>query len=65
MFSVTKIMLPLIRKSSSGRIVNLSSSLGSLTLNCDPGWVGYASAGLLAYNASKTAVTALTIQFAT
>ncbi|MFD2881811.1 SDR family NAD(P)-dependent oxidoreductase [Paenibacillus rhizoplanae] len=34
-FSVTKAMLPLLRNSSAGRIVNLSSALGSLTLNSD------------------------------
>jgi NAD(P)-dependent dehydrogenase (short-subunit alcohol dehydrogenase family) len=62
-FAVTKAMLPLLRKSESGRIVNLSSGLGSLTQNSDPGYQ-YAGAKLLAYNSSKSALNALTIQFA-
>jgi NAD(P)-dependent dehydrogenase (short-subunit alcohol dehydrogenase family) len=33
--AVTQAMLPLLRKSPAARIVNLSSSLGSLTLNGD------------------------------
>jgi NAD(P)-dependent dehydrogenase (short-subunit alcohol dehydrogenase family) len=36
--AVIKAMLPLLRKSSAGRIVNMSSGLGSLTLTSDPGW---------------------------
>jgi NAD(P)-dependent dehydrogenase (short-subunit alcohol dehydrogenase family) len=62
-FAVTKAMLPLIRKSDGGRIVNVSSGLGSLTQNSDPGYQ-YAGAKLLAYNSSKSALNALTIQFA-
>ena len=31
--AVTQAMLPLLRKSTAGRIINISSSLGSLTLN--------------------------------
>jgi NAD(P)-dependent dehydrogenase (short-subunit alcohol dehydrogenase family) len=60
---VTQKMLPLIRKSASGRIVNLSSSVGSLWWNGDPDnpnpnvkWLGYA--------ASKAAVNMLTVQLA-
>ncbi|MBY0503464.1 MAG: SDR family oxidoreductase [Bryobacteraceae bacterium] len=33
---ITQVMLPLLRKSAAGRIVNVSSVLGSLTLNADP-----------------------------
>ncbi|MEK4906028.1 SDR family oxidoreductase [Niallia sp. FSL M8-0099] len=62
-FSVTKAMLPLLRKSSSGRIVNLSSGLGSLTLNKDPKSEFY-NVNTIAYNSSKTAVNALTVFFA-
>jgi len=62
-FAVTKAMLPLLRKSDSARIVNMSSGLGSLTLNSDPGYQ-YAGAKLLAYNSSKSALNALTVQFA-
>jgi NAD(P)-dependent dehydrogenase (short-subunit alcohol dehydrogenase family) len=62
-FAVTRAMLPLVRKSKSGRIVNISSGLGSLTQNSDSGYQ-YAGAKLLAYNSSKSALNALTIQFA-
>ena len=59
----TQAMLPLLRRSDAGRIVNLSSGLGSLTQNSDPNWE-YASVKFLAYNSSKTAVNAITVQFA-
>lgn len=62
-FAVTQAMLPLLRKSDGARIVNISSGLGSLTQNSDPGYQ-YAGAKLLAYNSSKSALNALTIQFA-
>jgi NAD(P)-dependent dehydrogenase (short-subunit alcohol dehydrogenase family) len=61
--AVTKAMLPLLRKSSASRIVNMSSGLGSLTLTSDPGWE-FADVTLLAYNSSKTALNAVTVQFA-
>lgn len=61
--AVTQAMLPLLRKSPSARIVNLSSSLGSLTLNGDPTSLFYA-ARLIGYNASKAAVNMLTVQLA-
>jgi NAD(P)-dependent dehydrogenase (short-subunit alcohol dehydrogenase family) len=60
---VTQAFLPLLRRSAAGRIVNLSSGLGSLALNSDPSWV-FAPAKYLAYNSSKTAVNAITVQFA-
>lgn len=63
-FAVTKAMLPLLKKSEAGRIVNMSSGLGSLTQASDPNGP-FASVNLLAYNSSKTAVNALTVQFAT
>ncbi|WP_102959073.1 SDR family oxidoreductase [Mangrovicella endophytica] len=59
--SVTQAMLPLLRRSPAGRIVNLSSSLGSLTLNGDPTSTYYA-ARLIGYNASKAALNMLTVQ---
>ncbi|WP_341346318.1 SDR family oxidoreductase [Paenibacillus sp. FSL H3-0469] len=62
-FSVTKAMLPLLRNSSAGRIVTLSSALGSLTLNSDSTSEFY-NANSLAYNSSKTAVNALTVSLA-
>lgn len=61
--AVTQAMLPLLRQSPAGRIVNLSSSLGSLALNGDPN-SPYYSARLIGYNASKAALNMLTVQLA-
>jgi NAD(P)-dependent dehydrogenase (short-subunit alcohol dehydrogenase family) len=60
---VTQAMLPLIKKSTSGRIVNMSSNLGSLTFNGDPAWK-FAQSKLLGYCASKAALNMLTVQLA-
>ena len=59
--AVTQAMLPLLRAAPAGRIVNLSSSLGSLTLNGDPSSTYY-SQRFIGYNASKAALNMLTIQ---
>jgi NAD(P)-dependent dehydrogenase (short-subunit alcohol dehydrogenase family) len=56
-------MLPLLRKSRHGRIVNVSSSLGSLTLSSDPN-SPFADFVALGYNTSKSALNSMTIQFA-
>ena len=61
--AVTQAMLPLLRKSAAARIVNLSSSLGSLTVNGDP-TSPYYSSRLIGYNASKAALNMLTVQLA-
>jgi NAD(P)-dependent dehydrogenase (short-subunit alcohol dehydrogenase family) len=61
--AVTQAMLPLLRKAPAARIVNLSSSLGSLSVNGDPA-SPYYSARLIGYNASKAAVNMLTVQLA-
>jgi NAD(P)-dependent dehydrogenase (short-subunit alcohol dehydrogenase family) len=61
--ALTKTLLPLIRKSPAGRIVNLSSILGSLTLHADPGSPIY-NAKSFAYDASKTALNAFTVHLA-
>ena len=61
--AVTQAMLPLLRQSRAARIVNLSSSLGSLTVNGDP-TSPYYSARLIGYNASKAALNMLTVQLA-
>ncbi len=63
MFDVTKSMLPLIRESNEGRIVNISSELGSLTQHSDPSFEFFHHK-ILSYNSSKTAVNALTVHFA-
>lgn len=61
-FATIKAMLPLLIKSNEGgRIVNVSSGQGSLTRNSSP---GSTSRLQLAYNSSKSALNALTIQFA-
>ena len=61
--AVTQAMLPLVQKSEAGRIVNVSSGLGSITLNGDPAWE-FASVKFLGYNASKAALNMLTVQLA-
>ncbi|WP_319420510.1 SDR family oxidoreductase [Pleurocapsa sp. FMAR1] len=60
---VVQAMLPLVKQSASGRIVNISSGLGSLTLNGDPTYksVQYR---MLGYGASKAALNMLTVQLA-
>ena len=60
---LTQTLLPLIRKSPAGRIVNLSSILGSLTLHADPKSDIY-SMKSFAYDASKTALNAFTVHLA-
>jgi len=62
-FLVIKHFAPLLRRSASPRIVNVSSTLGSLTAISNP---EHPLAGLntLAYNSSKTALNALTVAFA-
>ena len=61
--SVTKALLPLLKKSDAGRIVNVSSILGSLTLHATEGSPIY-EAKALAYDASKAAQNAFTIHLA-
>jgi len=61
--AMTQAFLPLLRKSEAGRIVNLSSILGSNTLHSDPQSPIY-DFKLPAYNVSKSAVNAYTVQLA-
>jgi NAD(P)-dependent dehydrogenase (short-subunit alcohol dehydrogenase family) len=61
--AVTQAMLPLLRRSKHGRIVNVSSGLGSLGMANDP--KSPISQFLsLGYNTSKTALNSMTVQFA-
>ena len=60
---LTQTLLPLLRKSPAGRIVNLSSILGSLALHADPNSPIY-NAKAFAYDASKAALNAFTIHLA-
>jgi NAD(P)-dependent dehydrogenase (short-subunit alcohol dehydrogenase family) len=61
--ALTQTLLPLIRKAPEGRIVNLSSILGSLSLHSEPKSPIYNSK-LFAYNSSKTALNAFTVHLA-
>ena len=61
--TLTQTLLPLIKKSGAGRIVNLSSILASLSLHSDPGSSIYDSK-YLAYNSSKAALNTFTIHLA-
>lgn len=62
-FAVTAAMLPLLRAARAGRIVNLSSGSASLNLTSSADWPAEWNAA--AYPSSKSAVNALTVQFAT
>lgn len=63
LIELTQALLPLIEKSEAGRIVNVSSILGSLTLHATPGSPIYATKPF-AYNASKTALNQFTVHLA-
>ncbi|HEX4004078.1 MAG TPA: SDR family oxidoreductase [Candidatus Acidoferrales bacterium] len=59
---VTQAMLPLIRKSAAGKIINVSSGLGSLARHGNPTWD--ARYDLLGYSSSKAALNMFTVQLA-
>ena len=61
--AITQAFLPLLRKSDAGRIVNVSSGLGSLTLHSDPASPIY-DYKVPAYNISKTALNGWTVHLA-
>lgn len=61
--ALTQALLPLLREAPAARIVNVSSPLGSLTLNSDPAFP-FRSAFSVVYAASKTALNAVTLAFA-
>jgi NAD(P)-dependent dehydrogenase (short-subunit alcohol dehydrogenase family) len=61
--AVTRAFLPLLKKSEAGRIVNLSSILGSLTLHADPR-SPIATVKTFAYDGSKAALNSFTIHLA-
>ncbi|WP_221031460.1 SDR family oxidoreductase [Actomonas aquatica] len=62
-FRATRAFLPLLRKSAHGRIVNVSSSLGSLWTMTDEKSPWY-QVVIPAYAASKAAINAMTVHFA-
>jgi NAD(P)-dependent dehydrogenase (short-subunit alcohol dehydrogenase family) len=61
--AVLQLMLPLLRRSAAGRVVNMSSNLSSFAEHGDPKSYNYGK-NLLAYSSSKAALNAVTIQFA-
>jgi NAD(P)-dependent dehydrogenase (short-subunit alcohol dehydrogenase family) len=63
-FAVTKAMQPLLKRSEAGRIVNMSSEMGSLSMQSDQTSPISQLPPLLAYNSSKTVLNALTVAFA-
>lgn len=60
---LTQALLPLLKKSDAGRIINLSSILGSNTVQSDTA-SPYYSVKPFAYNASKTALNSFTVHLA-
>lgn len=60
---VTKAFIDLLRKSSAPRIVNVSSSQGSLTLHSDPDYKYYDIKGVV-YLSSKSALNMYTVNLA-
>ncbi|MBT2402062.1 MULTISPECIES: SDR family oxidoreductase [unclassified Streptomyces] len=61
--TVTNAMLPLLRRSPAGRIVNMSSNVGSLALNADPDGEFW-QYNMVTYQSSKTALNAVTLAYA-
>jgi NAD(P)-dependent dehydrogenase (short-subunit alcohol dehydrogenase family) len=61
--ALTQVLLPLLRKSAAGRIVNMSSILGSLALHADPA-SPISDFKALAYDSSKAALNSFTIHLA-
>ncbi|MEV0995306.1 SDR family oxidoreductase [Nonomuraea sp. NPDC050202] len=61
--TVTNAMLPLLRRSRAGRIVNMSSELGSLAMAMDPA-SPFGEFNALSYNSSKSALNMVTVCYA-
>jgi NAD(P)-dependent dehydrogenase (short-subunit alcohol dehydrogenase family) len=61
---VTNAMLPLLLRSPAGRIVNVSSSVGSLTRMSDQAHYLAGMPAMASYPAAKSALNSLTIQYA-
>lgn len=62
--NVTQVFIDLLKKSSAPRIVNVSTSVGSLSLQSDPKWPAYNYAKYGVYAVSKAALNMYTIQLA-
>jgi NAD(P)-dependent dehydrogenase (short-subunit alcohol dehydrogenase family) len=61
---VTQAFIDLLKKSPEPRIVMVSSSVGSLTLQSDPNWLAYNFAKYAVYGSSKAALNMFTIHLA-
>ncbi|RNL86160.1 SDR family NAD(P)-dependent oxidoreductase [Halostreptopolyspora alba] len=61
---VTEAMIPLLRRSAGARVVNVSSDVGSLGQTRDPDHHMSRVPAALAYGPSKTALNAVTVQYA-
>ncbi len=58
--AVYQAMMPLLRAAPWGRVVNVSSGVGSLTANADPAYA-YRTMYQPGYSASKTALNGITL----
>lgn len=61
---VTQSFMPLLKKSAQPRIVNVSTSVASLTLQSDPSWPAYNYAKYAVYASSKAALNMYTVHLA-
>ncbi|WP_130735154.1 SDR family NAD(P)-dependent oxidoreductase [Flavobacterium sp. J27] len=61
---VTNAFIDLLKKSNEPRIVNLSTSVGSITLQSDPNWPAYPYAKYAVYAVSKAALNMYTVHLA-
>ncbi|TLY52548.1 MAG: SDR family oxidoreductase, partial [Gammaproteobacteria bacterium] len=64
LIAATQAFLPLLQKAPAGRIVNVSSLLGSITHHADPASPIYDYKAPVSYNVSKSTVNAWTVQLA-
>ncbi|UZR98545.1 SDR family oxidoreductase [Chondrinema litorale] len=61
---VTQAFLDLLKKSAEPRIVMVSSTVGSLTLQSDPNWQAYSYGKFAVYGSSKSALNMYTVHLA-
>jgi NAD(P)-dependent dehydrogenase (short-subunit alcohol dehydrogenase family) len=61
---VTQAFIDLLRKSAAPRVVNVSTSVGSLSLQSNPAWPAYDYAKYAVYGASKAAMNMYTVHLA-
>jgi len=62
--SVTQTFIDLLQKSTEPRIVNVSTSVGSLSLQSNPNWPAYDYAKYAVYASSKSAMNMYTVHLA-